>query len=567
MRIAHNISTLNTLNKLNKNNKAIGNSLEKLSSGLRINRAADDAAGLAISEKMRAQIRGLEQAERNIQDGISLIQTAEGGLAGIQDYLQRARELAVQAANNTLTDADRQQIQKEVEQIKQGINQIANNTKFNGIELLNASTTSISTTPSFDWFKVNANITGQISGIIWDGSQFVAVTNDGGGSNGLGGVWSSIDGITWNNQASGISEGLLDIEYNGSQYVAVGYDGKIMTSNDSVTWMTQTSGTTEDIYGVLWNGSKYVATGTMGTILTSVDGINWSVENSGTNEWLWDAAWGNNQFVAVGDNGTILTSSDGINWTTQTSGTSVILTGVSWENGQFFASGGNGTILTSSDGITWTSHITGTTQVIETVKWDGSKYIAVGTNGTILTSSDGNTWVNESTETTHHLHDVVNNGNKNIVIGNSGTILTDKLSNSSVTTIKDLKLQVGANSGNNFNVILTDARTTRLRIDDISVDQRSSAEEAIYKIDEAIQKVSSERAKFGAYQNALEHIHHNVANYKVNLTASASRIRDVDMAKEMMEFTKNNILIQASQAMLAQADLQPQAILQLLNSY
>lgn len=146
MRIAHNISALNTLNKLNKNNKSIGTSLEKLSSGLFINKAADDAAGLAISEKMRAQIRGLAQAGRNIQDGISLIQTAEGALGIIQDpNLLRLRELAVQASNGTLTDSDRSHIQKEVQQIKQGINEIANNTNFNGINLLNASSSNSGT--------------------------------------------------------------------------------------------------------------------------------------------------------------------------------------------------------------------------------------------------------------------------------------------------------------------------------------------------------------------------------------------------------------------------------------
>jgi len=139
MIIAHNLSALNSLNRLNQNNKATSSTLEKLSSGYRINKAADDAAGLAISEKMRAQIRGLEKAQQNIQDGISLIQTAEGGLASIHNpNLVRLRELAIQAANDTLTDADRKLIQKEVEQIKQGIDEIANNTEFNGIKLLNS---------------------------------------------------------------------------------------------------------------------------------------------------------------------------------------------------------------------------------------------------------------------------------------------------------------------------------------------------------------------------------------------------------------------------------------------
>ncbi|MFJ7952741.1 flagellin [Lysinibacillus sp. NPDC096418] len=146
MIITHNLSALNSLKKMNKNNKATSAAMEKLSSGLRINKAADDAAGLAISEKMRAQIRGLHKAQQNIQDGISLIQTAEGGLGSIQNpLLQRLRELAIQAANDTLTDADREHIQKEIDQIKQGINAIANNTEFNGIKLLNGAKTGTKT--------------------------------------------------------------------------------------------------------------------------------------------------------------------------------------------------------------------------------------------------------------------------------------------------------------------------------------------------------------------------------------------------------------------------------------
>lgn len=138
MRIRHNISSLNTNNKLQIYRGKTEKTLEKLSSGFKINRAGDDAAGLAISEKMRGQIRGLNMAGKNIQDGISLIQTAESGLSNIQDpNLQRLRELAIQSANDTLTDEDRRLIQKEVEQLKQGINNISNNTEFNGIKLLN----------------------------------------------------------------------------------------------------------------------------------------------------------------------------------------------------------------------------------------------------------------------------------------------------------------------------------------------------------------------------------------------------------------------------------------------
>ncbi|RYD03119.1 hypothetical protein N752_22160 [Desulforamulus aquiferis] len=140
MRIVHNVLALNSVNKLKNINKNLSKSVERLSTGLRINKAADDAAGLSISEKMKAQIRGLQQAQRNIQDGISLIQTAEGGLANIlEPPLQRMRELAIQAANDTLSFEDRQAIQKEISQMISAIDGIADNTEFNGIKLLNGN--------------------------------------------------------------------------------------------------------------------------------------------------------------------------------------------------------------------------------------------------------------------------------------------------------------------------------------------------------------------------------------------------------------------------------------------
>jgi flagellin len=136
MIINHNISALSTLNNLNKNNKNVSNHLKRLSTGIKINSAADDAAGLAISEKLRAQIRGLSQAQKNIQDGISLVQTAEGALSEIQDSLQRMRELAVQAGNGTLTIEDRKDIQSEISQLNDGLKDIVNETEFNTKKLL-----------------------------------------------------------------------------------------------------------------------------------------------------------------------------------------------------------------------------------------------------------------------------------------------------------------------------------------------------------------------------------------------------------------------------------------------
>lgn len=139
MKINHNIAALNTYRQLNNASSAQSKSMEKLSSGLRINKAGDDAAGLAISEKMRGQIRGMQQASRNAQDGISLIQTAEGGLNEVHNLLQRGRELAVQASNSTLTEDDRLAVQSEAEQINSEVDRIAKDTEFNNIKLLSTS--------------------------------------------------------------------------------------------------------------------------------------------------------------------------------------------------------------------------------------------------------------------------------------------------------------------------------------------------------------------------------------------------------------------------------------------
>lgn len=260
MRIAHNISALNTLNRLNKNNRSIGNSLEKLSSGLRINRAADDAAGLAISEKMRAQIRGLEQAERNIQDGISLIQTAEGGLTEITDNLQRARELAVQAVNDTLTDEDRYMIQKEIMQLKQEIDDIANLTQFNGINLLNVENSNL-TTVSFSTY-IGDNISSLTRSTLIGNSDNIHTAS----------------GI---NIISGVNDGLT-IKFDGTAYsinISPGFYSGSSTAlyNDINTKLSALGApvTLSDVYSD-WDDTH------MRTLLTSTIPGNHTIEVEGT---------------------------------------------------------------------------------------------------------------------------------------------------------------------------------------------------------------------------------------------------------------------------------------------
>jgi flagellin len=577
MIINHNISGLNTLNRLNKNTKNTANAITKLSTGLQINKASDDSAGLALSEKMRGQIRGLQQAQRNIQDGNSLIQTAEGGLGNIQNpNLQRLRELAVQASNDTLTNVDRKEIQKEVEQIKKGINTIANETEFNGIKLLNrteeatninGSSNTSNTDVVVDWNSQISGTTEILRDITWDNNQYVAVGNN-------STVLTSSDGVSWSSQTpSGISNNISSITWNGSQYVATN-GGDILSSTDGVSWTQRYSGSLA-LTDVNWGDEQYIAVGGTSTLLTSTDGISWvdrSTTVPGDSDILWGVNWNGSQHIAVGEYGKIITSSDGVTWNSESSGTTKTIFDVTWDGSKYVAVGGQGTVLTSPNGSDWTSQVSGTTEHLRSINWNGSQFVTVGNNGTILTSSDGITWNSESSSTTETLLNVQWNGNEHVVVGYNGTILTSSITstetttntNSSLINEPSIKIQVGANSSDTFPIELTDARTTKLDLDNIDLLTREGAESAILKIDKALNTVSSERGKFGAYQNSLEHIYNNVSNYETNLTSAESRIRDVDMAKQMMELTKNQILSQASQAMLTLANQQPQHIVQLL---
>lgn len=370
MRINHNLASMNTYRQLNSNSVNGSKSLEKLSSGLRINRAGDDAAGLAISEKMRAQIKGLDQASRNAQDGISLIQTAEGGLNETHAILQRMRELAVQSANDTATSTDRGAITEEVNQLKSEVDRIATTTQFNGTVLL----------------------------------------------------------------AGGL-------------------------------------GASETHTGTLADGlSKVTLTGAKAQVYT----------------------------ITVAANGTNASNSD--------------------------------ITLTGADGVS---------QTISDIADPGAgttEKLNFGKLGIELE-------LNENFDNTSNLDTTTIT-----VAGGSAT------------------LQIGANKDQNMSINIGNMDSTGLGINgnNLKVDNQANANAAIQTLDTAIESVSSERSKLGAYQNRLEHTIANLGTSTENLTASESRIRDVDMAKEMMEFTKNNILSQAAQAMLAQANQQPQGVLQLL---
>ncbi len=425
MIINTNIGSLNAQRNLMGTNNAMQKSLEKLSSGYRINKAADDAAGLAISEKMRGQIRGLDQAQRNAQDGISMLQTAEGALSETQSILQRMRELSVQAASDTMTDADRSSVQTEISQLNGEIDRIRNSTTFNTKTLLNgnlAASTTAQGTIYKSTLQLNAT-TSTGAAVAVSGSKLANLLDN-------------------NNNSLGLSAG-DKITINGS-IAGVAITAKVVSTATSTATVTNLLSTIKSALAI-----------TAGTVTISAGKI-----------------------IVKGDNGI-----------------SQAITGLS---------------VTATDS-------TGATQ-----------------------------------------RSSFNNFMSNMTITQAA-----KDAHSDTSAV----LQIGAD-GNNASLQLkmdiNDMGASALGTSGISLSTQGGALNAIQVIDNATKWVSDERSKIGAVQNRLDHTINNLAAASENLSAAESRIRDVDMAKEMSQFTKNQVLSQAGVAMLAQANQAPQAVLKLL---
>ncbi len=490
MRINHNIAALNTYRQLSANGTNTQKSLEKLSSGLRINKAGDDAAGLAISEKMRGQIRGLEMASKNAQDGISFIQTAEGALNETHSILQRMRELAVQSSNDTNIGIDRAEIQKEIDQLAQEITRIANDTEFNQQTLLNGGIQNTR-------FHIGANEGQDISLAINAMDAYtLGVARDG--------ISAEVD-----SGATAITEATL-----GDTLGAAVVDGAAITIS-----VVDNAGATA---GLTAKG----LTITGGAIGTDYNGYAVTIADDTT------------EGIAVDyDAKTITITLDLTNGASNDiSGLTVAPTGTPPAGGAFtFAGDASG--LDASD-----AGALGTTA--GGVTGDSSQ--------TIVTFSDGG-------------------GNSvDVVVADTATSVTGTgafagltFATSDVTTAAGT-INISGKTAAAADVSDPDNVVKAVAPKGINVSTQAAASSAITTIQRAIETVSAERSKLGAYQNRLEHTINNLGTSAENLTAAESRIRDVDMAKEMMEFTKNNILSQAAQAMLAQANMQPQGVLQLL---
>ncbi len=493
MRIQHNIAALNSYRNLTNNNSAVSKNLEKLSSGYRINRAGDDAAGLAISEKMRAQITGLNTAQKNAQDGVSLVQTAEGALTEVHSMLNRMVELADQSANGTYDNAvDRANLQKEIASLKDEINRIADSTNFNGINLLDGSLAASS----------KLEVTGFTIGDATATLKDIAAT-------GTKSEFTVKAGAKDKDQT-------LTIEYADS-------NGTLHSVDVSYKSSDQLADNVKNIEKALKDA------GLDSTFDITTDGA--------TGKFTLESK-------VKGENGAKLT---GISTTDTTQDAVKAGTVTNGENAKV-----------STDGLAAGKNF----KAGNTVVVNGKTYEFVKDTSTEPT-------VKGATAILAGADQAASLANLKKALEADGVKIEQKGNDyvfSSLNNGAGLTLQIGDTSEdfNQMTVSVGDMHTDALGIAGIDISTQQGAQDAVDLIKDAINMVSSTRGDLGAIQNRLEHTINNLSVTAENMTAAESRIRDVDMANEMMAYTKNNILVQSSQAMLAQANQIPQGVLQLL---
>ena len=558
MIINHNMNALNAHRNMGVNNTNAGKSMEKLSSGLRINRAGDDAAGLAISEKMRGQIRGLTQASRNASDGISLVQTAEGALNETTNILQRMREISVQSANSTNTETDRAALQEELNQLTTEINRIGNTTEFNTQKLLNGGAGSSS----------SANVTDAASASVTTGN-FVA-KNLSTKNNMEASI--KVDGTTFN-----ISDALKDNFTSADEVITKLKEVKAGEKKLS------------DVLDISKDGQKLVFT-------AKSTGKSSSIEISTNEDELA-------QMFGYADKAELQNKANG-------EGNNATIQKHGLEAANVL---GNGNAIDVNKGDSFKIQVGSDSAV--SVKFDSTKKYDVANADANVAQAAREEYVKDvnaalqkaglsdkveaSLSNDNKLQLISKNGKDISVTGEvkgSGIDNNTKVGNVNQVVGAgaqgagfEVNLQIGANSGQAMNLSIGDMRAAALGItgntgqagfsstnnvtngtDTISTEaslditSATNASSAITAIDSAMEKVSSERAKLGAVQNRLEYTISNLDNTAENLTSAESTLRDVDMAKEMMEYSKNNILSQAAQSMISQANQQPQNVLQLL---
>ena len=524
MRIQHNITALNAANRLKANENTVSKNIQKLSSGYRINSVADDAAGLAVSEKMREQISGLTQAEDNTKNGISLVQTAEGGLNETSAILQRMNTLATESANGTYKNEDRGNLQLEVTHLKTEIDRIANSTKFNEISLLDGSLSA----------NGSASITTSLTPTTTPAAKGKAV---------IGG-W---DVTTFSANSSNVT---YTVNYTDA-------DGVSKTATAKLTLDKTNTKLTDD------KSAETTTTGSDGVPVAKDIG-DALYKNFSANTSLTDL------FTVTED------TSGNISFEAKTAGLGkgAVASITTSDNKNPSSS----TITPASDAVTNFSFASQTVfdptapTSAKSAVFDvnGKKFAfakASATDAQIKASlgADVNAVVLQSGST------ISNTDVSNLAAAiNAKTGLTATPSNQNITLTaaagKALVFQVGAENSDDQRATLNidNMNSNSLGLKDLDISTQDGANAAIDIIKSAIATVSTTRAQLGGLQNELEHTANNLGTMNENLTSAESTIRDVDMTDEYVQYSKNQILSQAANAMLAQANTQPQNVLSLL---
>ena len=474
MVVQHNLTAINSNRMLGLTTASQAKSTEKLSSGYKINRAADDAAGLSISEKMRKQIRGLTQASSNAEDGISTVQTAEGALNEVQDMLQRMNELSVKAANGTQSEDDRSYIQNEIDQLTTEIDRVAETTKFNETYLLKGDKTA-ATKYTYSYAADAATSKAEATFTVGTNSGATVTTN-------------------FNAPASAVEK---------------------KSQNDFINYLKSTGVTVEGTD----NGAGAVA-GAVAKTKLSVTSSRWSIADDGT--------------VTDKDNNVVLgklkatATKVGSDTVTAKTVTTAKFTG---DKVKYYDKDGNGIPENALSSYFTSTGTTADNNIATTTRTDAKKVYDAAGNEVALNEDD--------------------------------VVAKDDLVGALTLT---LHVGADATANNQISVNLDAMSAKGLGVNGLKVDgtDDTNALGAIETIKEAIQKVSTQRSALGAVQNRLEHTINNLDNVVENTTSAESQIRDTDMATEMVKYSNNNILAQAGQAMLAQANQSNQGVLSLL---
>ena len=549
MVVQHNMSAANANRMMNVTTSSLSKSTEKLSSGYKINRAADDAAGLSISEKMRGQIRGLSKASSNAQDGISLIQTAEGALNESHSILQRMRELSVQAANGTETDDDREAVNNEIKQLQDELTRISDTTEFNTMKLLDGSQAGpkgVSSTGNVTTGASIAKLKGATATITAGDASGAAVT--------FGKEYMNIDGAVIAVDFSKLSE-----------------DDKNALK---VNWANNTSSTV----------SKKAAEIFEKTINNAIDESGLSVEHvsvsaSGTTGFkITSGSTGIDSVIKTDDANHTYGTSDATGVfakTFDTANNDLEGTGTTNYNGEAIAADKAFYVEINGQKLVAKSAAVANNEDMSTV----AKNLQTQINAAI---ADYNTNTVAARDEDDKIKDVVvsvtKDGRLSITSESGSVSLSDfggeevvknlGLDAASTKTAANggITLQIGANEGQtmNFGIDNMSAESLGVGAGKIDLSTQTKASTATTTIDAAIKKVSAQRSQLGAVQNRLEHTINNLDTAAENTQTAESRIRDTDMAKEMVEYSKNNILMQAGQSMLAQANQSNQGVLSLL---